>query len=353
MKPIKVNVFQKKFMMSTVNSFSKKETQDVLSLLAELLQNGFNLEQSLDFLVVIKPKKKKSIKHIKRRLIKGNSLSESLGLLNLTASQKAQLSFAEIHGDLVSTLLTMSEQMIDKEKQKQHLIKLISYPILLLVFLFGAVLGMKCYILPQMTELYTQDNNNNIGLLIVNNSPLVIGLLVILTLISYFLVKSFLAKKSAIEQANWWSRIPIVNQFYKAYYTSLFASEWGRLLIQGMEFRDVVLIMTGKNYTPLMREMAQGIEKEIEKGIPINGPIKEWHFLNPELSLIILQGEVKGNLGKELLIYGRREWEGLMKLADKKIRFLQPMMFLLIAVLIISVYSALLLPIYKGMGDMY
>lgn len=73
-------------------------------------------------------------------------------------------------------------------------------------------------------------------------------------------------------------------------------------------------------------------------------------FLNPELSLIILQGEVKGNLGKELLIYGRREWEGLMKLADKKIRFLQPMMFLLIAVLIISVYSALLLPIYKGMG---
>jgi competence protein ComGB len=111
--------------------------------------------------------------------------------------------------------------------------------------------------------------------------------------------------------------------------------------------------MTGKNYTPLMREMAQGIEKEIEKGISINGPIKEWHFLNPELSLIILQGEVKGNLGKELLIYGRREWEGLMKLADKKMRFLQPMMFLLIAVLIISVYSALLLPIYKGMGDMY
>lgn len=353
MRRTKVDLFQKKFMKRTANSFSKNETQDVLSLLAELLQNGFNLEQSLDFLLVIKSKNKKQIKQIKRRLIQGNGLSESLGLLNLTDSQKAQLSFAEVHGDLISTLQTMTEQMTDKEKQKQHLIKLISYPILLLVFLFGAVLGMKCYILPQMTELYTQDNNKNIGLLIVNNSPVVIGLLLVISLLIYFLVKSYLAKKTAIQQANWWSKIPIVNQFYKAYYTSLFASEWGRLLVQGMEFREVVLIMTGKNYTPLMREMAKGIEKEIEKGISINGPIKEWRFLKPELNLIILQGEVKGDLGKELLIYGRREWDALVRLGDKKMRFLQPIMFLLIAVLIISVYSALLLPIYKGMGDLY
>lgn len=340
-------------MKLTTNSFSKKDTRDILSLLGELLQNGFNLEQSLAFLIVIKPKKRKPIKQIKRRLVKGESLSDSLGLLNLTASQKAQLSFAEIHGDLTGTLLTITEQMLDKEKQKQHLIKLISYPILLLFFLFGAVLGMKCYILPQMTELYTQDNQRNIGLLIVNNSPLAIGMILITCLTFYFWVRLFLAKKTAIEQANWWSKIPIVSQFIKTYYTSLFSLEWGRLLIQGMEFRDVVLIMTGKNYTPLMKEMAREIEREIEKGISIDGPIKEWHFLKPELNLIILQGEVKGNLGKELLIYGRREWEELIRLADKKMRFLQPTMFLLVAILIISVYSALLLPIYKGMGNMY
>ena len=340
-------------MSKTTNKFSKKETQDILFLLAELQDNGFTLERSLDFLMTVKPKKKKPIKQIKRHLIKGNGLSDTLGLLNLTSSQKAQISFAEVHGDLVSTLLTIAEQMKDKEKQKQHLIKLISYPILLLVFLFGAVLGMKCYILPQMSDLYTQNESKNIGLLIVDKSPLAIGVMLIFGLLIYLGTKKYLSKKTAIERANWWSRIPLVKQFLVTYYTSLFSSEWGRLLIQGMEFKDVILIMTGKNYTPLMQEMAQVIEKEIEKGISINGPVKEWNFLKPELNLILLQGEAKGDLGKELLIYGRREWKELINLADKKMRFLQPCMFLLIAVLIISVYSALLLPIYNGMGDMY
>ena len=42
-----------------------------------------------------------------------------------------------------------------------------------------------------------------------------------------------------------------------------------------------------------------------------------------------------------------------MKLAENKIRIVKPLMFVFIAVLIISVYSALLLPIYKGMGGLY
>lgn len=339
--------------MNVSNSLSKKETQDILSLLAELLSNGFTLEKSLDFLMVVKPKKKKRVKQMKRRLFKGDNLSDVLSLLNLTTAQKAQLSFAEVHGDLVSTLQIMSAQMMDKEKQRQHLLKIISYPVLLLVFLIGAVIGMKYFILPQMGELYAQGNTNNLGLLVVEQSPVVILFLLVLGSIFYLGIKSFLLKKSAIERANWWSRVPVIKSFYRCYHTSLFSLEWGRLLSQGMEFRDVVLIMTGKHYTPLMQEMAKEIKMEIEKGISINGPIKEWYFLKPELSLIILQGEVTGNLGKELLIYGKREWEELMRLADRKMQYLQPIMFLLIAILIISVYSALLLPIYKGMGDMY
>ena len=99
--------------------------------------------------------------------------------------------------------------------------------------------------------------------------------------------------------------------------------------------------------------MAQTIKKKKKKGIYIEGPIKEWYFLKPELNLILLQGEVKGDLGKELLIYGKKEWDNWLNLAERKMRFLQPLMFLLIAVLIISVYAALLLPIYSGMGEMY
>ena len=322
-------------------------------MLSELLANGFTLESSFQFLMVVMPKKKKEIKGMNRKLLRGASLSETLTVLGLTTGQKAQLSFAEVHGDIVGTLSHIAEQMSDKEKKQQHLAKVVSYPCLLLLFLSGVLLGMKWYILPQLTDLYAANESTNLALVFVEYSPeILVGCLLLIVVITLVL-KSFLGKKSAVEKANWWSKVPVVGSFFMSYYTSLFATEWGKLLTQGMEFREVVMVMNGKNYTPLMKEMAQTIEKKIEKGISINGPIKEWRFLKPELNLILLQGEVKGDLGKELLIYGKKEWEYLLQLAEKKMKFLQPLMFLLIAILIVSVYAALLLPIYSGMGDMY
>ena len=341
------------FINHSTRQFTKKETKAFLKLLAESLQNGFTLENSLHFLMTVTPKRQKEIKEMKRQLLRGKTLADSLSYLRLSSAQKAQLSFAEVHGDIVGTLNRMAQQMSDKERQQQHLAKVISYPILLLMFLSGVVMGMKFYVLPQLTELYEDSSNTNIGLQIVNHSPLIIAVSLLLILVTYLVASLFLKRKSAIYQANWLSQLPIFNKFLKSYYTSLFATEWGKLLTQGMEFRDVVLIMNQKGYTPLMREMAVTIEERIEKGVSIEGPIKEWQFLKPELNLIILQGEVKGNLGKELLIYGNKEWLSLIDLAEKKMRFLQPLMFLLIAILIISVYGALLLPIYSGMGEMY
>ncbi|MEG0731590.1 MAG: competence type IV pilus assembly protein ComGB [Vagococcus sp.] len=344
---------QKRRLFITKHSFSRKEKQAFLILLAELLDNGFTLEKSLIFMMTVNPKRKKELKEMNKRLLAGKSLNKCLKSLCLSESQSAQLSFAEIHGDLTGTLIRMAEHMSDKEKQREHLIKIISYPILLLLFLSSMVLGMKWYILPQLTDLYESSDGKNLGLLVVDNGPVIILISSVIAFILYHLINYYLSKKTAIYQANWLSRVPLLKPFIVHYYTSLFATEWGKLLTQGMEFRDVVLTMNQVGYTPLMQEMAKEIEGQIEEGISIDGPVKEWLFLKPELNLIILQGEVKGNLGKELLIYGKKEWENFINLAEKRMRFLQPLMFLLIAVLIISVYGALLLPIYSGMGELY
>ncbi|MGX7023976.1 competence type IV pilus assembly protein ComGB [Vagococcus hydrophili] len=350
-KPIKKKLSQKKFFNSPKKSFSRKEKHVFLNLLAELLDNGFTLERSLNFMATVLPKKKQEIKNMERALLKGKRLNKCLKELKLTPSQQAQLSFSEVHGDLVGTLNRLSKHLEDQEKQRQHLQKVVSYPVLLLLFLFGMVLGMKWYILPQLGDLYESDNGVNIGLILINQSPKIILVSLVLMGMGYLILKSYLGKKTEIGKANWLCQLPVVKTFLIHYYTSLFATEWGKLLTQGMEFREVVLVMNKKGYTPLMREMAVAIEKQIEKGQPINQTIMKWQFLRPELNLIILQGEVKGDLGKELLIYGNREWEALIELSEKRMAFLQPIMFLLIAVLIVSIYGALLLPIYSGMGD--
>lgn len=46
----------------------------------------------------------------------------------------AQLSFATAHGDLVGTLQAISEHFFQTEKYRQQFYKIISYPLLLIVF---------------------------------------------------------------------------------------------------------------------------------------------------------------------------------------------------------------------------
>ncbi|MGO3731846.1 MAG: competence type IV pilus assembly protein ComGB [Vagococcus sp.] len=334
-------------------TFTRKERQGFILLLAELLDNGFSLDQGLQFMMTVNPSKKKEIKHIKKGLSKGKSLSCCLSKVGFTQAQLAQLSFADIHGDISGTLIRMSEQLVDEDTQRANLIKLISYPILLLFFLMSMVFGMKWYILPQLGDMYEQSNNQNIGLVLVDRSPIILlGILLTVAVVTMG-SKLYFSNKTAIHRANTLCQIPVLKHVLTKYYTQLFATEWGMLLTQGMEFREVVLIMDQDGYTPLMKEMSQQIKEQLEQGYMIDEPIKEWRFFSPELTWIIHQGEVKGNLGKELFIYGKKEWKALIEKIEKGMSWLQPLMFLLIAVLIISVYAALLLPIYSGMGDLY
>lgn len=77
-----------------------------------------------------------------------------------------------------------------------------------------------------------------------------------------------------------------------------------------------------------------------------------WHFVLPGFKLILLEGEVTGKLGKELQIYGSRVWQQLMRKIEKVIQWIQPLVFIIVALLIISIYAAILLPMYDAIGGM-
>ena len=62
---------------------------------------------------------------------------------------------------------------------------------------------------------------------------------------------------------------------------------------------------------------------------------------------MIQQGEVKGKLGKELMVYSNVCFQVFSKI-ERVITLVQPFIFIIIACLIIGVYGAML-PIYGNM----
>lgn len=63
-------------------------------------------------------------------------------------------------------------------------------------------------------------------------------------------------------------------------------------------------------------------------------------------------GELKSKLGKELMIFSEENWSLFFERMERAMQLIQPIVFLLVALLIILIYGAMLLPIYSNMGNL-
>ena len=96
----------------------------------------------------------------------------------------------------------------------------------------------------------------------------------------------------------------------------------------------------------LVQELAVQLELCLASGGLLPDKLKDYAFLTPEFSLIVFQGEMRGKLGEELFVYSQLLTDRLFQQIEKKIQWIQPVIFLLVALLIVGVYAAMFLPIY-------
>lgn len=320
-------------------------------MLGDLLVNGFTLQESLRFMKQLVPKEESAIKLIERRLARGTLFYHCFEDLSFSSTYVTQLRLAEVHGDLSGTLIQIGRQLSDRDKQRQQASKVLAYPFMLVMFLVGVILMMKWLLLPQLGTYSNQDSTTNVGFLVIEYGPKVVLSLVIMGMVIFVSIRGYFKRKPAINQSRFLMRIPLVGAFFRYYYTSFFAGELGKLLNLGLEMKQILTIMKGEDNKRLMGEVAECLSQELRQGNGIHLQISQWSFFQDELSGIIQQGEAKGKLGDELIIYSNRLWVQLSRKVERLLTWLQPLIFIFVAVLIVAVYAALLLPIYSEMGE--
>ena len=64
---------------------------------------------------------------------------------------------------------------------------------------------------------------------------------------------------------------------------------------------------------------------------------------------MIEYGEAKSKLGSELGIYADKTWAGFFHRLNKAMNFVQPLVFVFVALMIVLLYAAMLLPIYENL----
>lgn len=320
--------------------------------LSTLVSEGFALKEALQFLATIMPKEAHWITTILNGLEKGNRFDEMLKELDFPERTTAQIYLSLIHGRFAEALRTSGKYLEEKSKQEKQLLKLLQYPILLLGFMTGVVLVIRTVLLPNLLQLGMGQSKEQslaafLSMAFVQYFPYLVGIFFTVGFILIMVFHYYLNQQTAIKKAMVLTAIPYFGKLIRLYYTHYFSYEWSQLFKSGLQLNEMISLMQTRSTTKLMQEVAVKIEKSLREGKNFKESMNELPFFNEELGLIVLHGEATSQLGSELALYSDDCKQRFTGAIERSFSYIQPIIFILIALIILCVYLALLLPMYS------
>lgn len=312
-------------------------------LFNNLFSSGFNLTEIVDFLQRSQLLPEPYTVVMQTGLTAGQPFSQIVSQLGFSKNVVTQLSLAEIHGNLSLCLTKIEHYLAEIMKVRKKLVEVATYPIVLLLFLLLIMLGLKNYLLPQLTE-----GKDNLASQMLEHFPAAVTAFLAGLILGALLVRLWLRRSSQLQAYNLLVKIPGLRNFIRLYMTGYYAREWGNLIGQGLEMPQILDIMTDQP-DRLFSEVGHDMLASLSNGQNFHDKVRDYPFFEKELSLIIEYGEAKSKLGQELEIYAQDCWERFFTKLNRAMQLVQPLVFIFVAVVIVLVYAAMLLPIYSNM----
>ena len=326
-----------------------------LKRMGTLLQEGYSMKDALIFLSKIeKGPSINWIQSIQEGMLLGNSFHLELEKLGFPTKVCAQIYFASHYGNYGQTIMRCGDQLLKELEHKKKLKSLLTYPLLLILFLLGMLLMMRFLILPHMEELFasfdttTEIYSNWIVRFIYYSPQIILGSLCLIIL-GVFGLQNKLKKGTVIEGITFFINQPFLGSYLKDYWTSFFFQEWGELLKNGCSFQEAILIMRKEGASKLLQETGDLLSEQMQLGKSISESLISLPFFHEEAIIVVTHGESLGKLSTEMLVYAAYCENELTNKIEKLMSKIQPVIFAFIALMIISIYASLMLPIFSLM----
>lgn len=346
-------LFQKNATKATRSLKSMYSQAVFLKRLGHLLLEGLSMQQALRFLSTTGDNHIKAwVSYVQSALVEGRALHDILKDLNFSDQVCSQIYFSIIHGQFAQTIYDCGVQTMERMERRKNLQQVLTYPMMLVVFMVGMLFAMRYILLPHITQLTTSSTSHmsfatELVLILIRESPIILTVVGLLTLVGILLFRLYLSEKTAIERTATLSKLPLVKPLMMLYYTQFLAMEWGQLIKHGTNLKEITDIMKSDQTTPLVTELGEALALKMQQGLSFRESISDYDFFKYELRDIIEYGEQSSDLGKELLLYAKQCEEELSLSIEKLMTYVQPVVFIGIGILIVSIYAALLLPTFS------
>lgn len=329
------------------------EQASFLKRTGELLLRGYPLADALASLSLhLENNKQIQLRTCLENLKEGDPFYRILTDLQFNKNLVNYVYFAEQHGGLAEAIIEGSTMMLKRENDYQRLKKLVTYPIFLALLTLILFYFVNRVLLPKFTVLYADMNVqstifSNIILAFGSVIPLIFYLFLMLASLAFVTYFFKLRKYSIIEQRIMLARIPLIGNYLKLVYSQNFSIQLSYLFSSGMSVIDALNVFEKNKQEAFSVEIGKEIKQHLATGIELDCAVAMFPFFEVELCRIIKHGQENGKLDQELYFYSRYCLSQLEESTEKTLKIVQPVLYSVIGLLIVSLYLAILFPMFE------
>jgi type IV pilus assembly protein PilC len=341
----------------------KQEVVDFSRNLATLLESGLPILQALQVLHRQAPKGmfKDVIEKMMEDLEQGDTMSE--------ACEKHPQVFHSFYvrlirvgeetGNMEHVLRSLVKQMLKDEALKAKLKHALTYPSFILIFGLGIMLMLVLFVLPTMTDIYTQNNMEVPTVLSVTvdsgewlkaNGAIVLlgGLLggILLYMYTSSVASGIRAKDTFLMKA------PVIGKVTVYGRVARLSNNMSILLGAGIPLTEGFHLMIQGSESVLMKDALNQVNTDIHTGQSLSDAMSSQPIFPLILTQMVEVGEMTGRLETNLSIVGDYYEEEADKAVGKLVATLGPGMMVLIGGMVGLICVTMFSSIYGMYGDM-
>jgi competence protein ComGB len=337
------------------HKWTVKEQASFLKRMGELLARGYPISEAIESIsLYLSESRKKELELCLVELKKGLPLHEVLQHLGFQKDLIGYVYFAEQHGSINEALLEGSKLGLLKDKDLHKLLKLLQYPTLLFFITGFLFFFVKNTLLPRFTILFTSMGlKANFFTTVIYGFdrffPIIIyflGSLVFLTAAYYLLI---FRRNSILRQRTLLVRIPLVGRILKLLFTHYFSVQFSFLLAGGISVSEALYLFEKNKSQPFYSALSIKIKQKLVSGEKLEDILSVFPFFEKEFALIVKHGQENGKLEQELSIFSQRCINLIEEVIERYLKVIQPLLYLIIGFLVVSMYLAILLPMFHLM----
>lgn len=319
--------------------------------LSELIEHGYMLEDSIEFLLFQYDVSLEKIDSLKLELSHGKKLSDLLRYLGYSTFVTSKMKFAEDYGSIEDMLLEIENYLRIKKEQKEKVIKTLRYPLILTIALITLIMVFNLLVIPQFENIYTSssikmDIQTIILIKMIYLTPKIISIIVILSII-VLVYMIYIKKYRNNIFLNTLMYIPKIRVYARLYYSYKFTLELSLFLMSGFSLKTALEVIIEENYDYYLTYFSKKIMRDLDKGLSFEEAIASIKFFDKSVEKFVIHGINNGLIDRELKLFSELMLDTFLTSLDKMLRKFQPVLFAILAFVIIGLYMIILMPIFN------